>query len=897
MQEMQKEFGNIFTTDADGYLTNFVKEQEDAAKQVADAYAAAKKKPSEKTNQYYEYVSQRYDDLTKAMEEYTKEVDTYWKMVEEDEELKNQIIENNIKRFNYTIDLHLDTSDFEKDYKKFRKEVIDQIREDDFANQANYSLSGALDDFDDAKEIVEHVQAIQDAIDNMHAGNYNESPYHDDFASAEEDLQKYTKELMERGHDIVDAQKEIKDAWLDAIDAAQEAFDTQLEQFDQVNNLIEHNLDMLEMLYGDEAYEQAEALYQQQADNATKQLAFLKKETDYWKEQMDGAEKGSDVWKEYKKNWEDSLNEMNDTIKDAADYFYSKYEATFNRLSKTLKDTFAGGDWTKRNTLWEDYLDDDDRYLDSLSRANGTYGLILSTQNAISNATVKHQKELNKWLEATKENLEGQTELRQIDLDIAEKELDIILKRQALEDAQNNKTKMRLRRDSQGNYRYQYVADTADVAEKEQELRESIEDLRLLVKDDFKDTVSRMYDQMDEFAQQAAEISEKYGYNTKEWAEQMALLQERYIKKTTKTANDYGEMMRKLIQATGVEATELFGQMGDEFAAALGMDSETYAIFEQMFRPDGQYVDMIDGFISEIYTSAFDGVGEGVKDTFNDVTNLLPSAVADLGTNLGERVRDLLNGFMEEAAANQQQYKENVDSIADMTGQSFGDLTTNIQDAKTATEDLILNNDALINSYNAEILAIQKTSDAVNKLVQDYKELAEAKVKAGAEAILRDGTYQNGTYDPNQYSYGGYDLNKLSSSIDTLSQVIMNLSSFDTGGYTGDAAGGKLAILHPQEYVLNAEDTPNVLAATNIAKQVMDRFADIKAQAMSQVGGVAGSLFSAINSAENNTNTTEQQVIINADFPAVESAREIKQAFNELVNLASQRASGNRRTY
>ena len=32
-------------------------------------------------------------------------------------------------------------------------------------------------------------------------------------------------------------------------------------------------------------------------------------------------------------------------------------------------------------------------------------------------------------------------------------------------------------------------------------------------------------------------------------------------------------------------------------------------------------------------------------------------------------------------------------------------------------------------------------------------------------------------------------------------------------------------------------------------------------------------------------------------FPNVESAAEIKQAFNELINMASQRASKNRRQY
>ena len=39
------------------------------------------------------------------------------------------------------------------------------------------------------------------------------------------------------------------------------------------------------------------------------------------------------------------------------------------------------------------------------------------------------------------------------------------------------KSKMRLRRDSQGNYRYEYVADTEDIADKQQELLDAQNDL------------------------------------------------------------------------------------------------------------------------------------------------------------------------------------------------------------------------------------------------------------------------------------------------------------------------------------------------------------------------------------------------------------------------------------
>lgn len=891
-QELSRNYGFGFNSDGD--ISNYFNVLAKYQQQVEDLYNKAQKKPSETNNAKYQKATEDYDAMMKAIDAYEKDLDIYNKQIQDDLDALNEMIENNIKRFNYTIDLHLDTADFEKDLKEFRRDVLDQIKEDDYINLSSYGLSIGQDTLEDTKELAQHVKDIQNAIAEMNKGNYDASPYHDDMKSAMADLQKYTEELMKRGENIADIQEDIHDNWMDAIDDAQDAFDEQRDEYEQINDLIEHNLDMLEMLHGDEAYSQMANLYQQQADNSMKNIQLLTKERDFWFQQMNSVAEGSDAWKEYRKNWEAAVNDLNSGIKDTADYFYNRYEAIFNQLAKQLKDTFTGGDWDKRQTLWEDFLDDDDRYLDSLSRANGTYNLIQKTQEAISNANLKHQKELNKWLDATTKNLENQTELRQIDLDIAEKELDIILKRQALEDAQNNKTKMRLRRDSQGNYRYQYVADTNDVAQKQQELRDAIEDLRLLVKEDFKDTVDRMYDQMDSFAEEAAEISEKYGFNTEEWNDQMALLQERYIKKTTKTANDYAEMMRKLSQATGVEATELFGQMGDEFMAALGMDSDTYKVFEQMFKPGGEYVDLIDGFITEIYTSSFDGVAEDVKDTFNDVTNLLPAAVADLGNNLGERIRDMLAQFMSDASDNQQEYVKNLEDVQNETGQHFDDLTTNMEGTIKATEDLLLDNDKLITSYGDVINKVQEFADAIAKVVEQYKALSEAQINSTANTLLGNAYYQNGTTGVARYGVGGEDIRSIDENVDSISQVLRQLSSYDEGGWTG--GGAELAVVHPNEYVLTSTDAPNMLAAAQIASQVMDRVADFKAAAMSQVGGAIGGLFNSVANADNST-TNEQQIIINADFPAVESAREIKQAFNELVNLASQRASGNRRTY
>lgn len=109
-------------------------------------------------------------------------------------------------------------------------------------------------------------------------------------------------------------------------------------------------------------------------------------------------------------------------------------------------------------------------------------------------------------------------------------------------------------------------------------------------------------------------------------------------------------------------------------------------------------------------------------------------------------------------------------------------------------------------------------------------------------------------------------------------------SQFDTGGYTGQwGPSGKLAMLHQKEIVLNADDTKNFLQAIDILRSIVSVIDLGAMQAMS------GSMVSSsINSANNSLN---QNVTIHAEFPNAVNHSEIEQAFDNLVNKASQYAN------
>ena len=125
------------------------------------------------------------------------------------------------------------------------------------------------------------------------------------------------------------------------------------------------------------------------------------------------------------------------------------------------------------------------------------------------------------------------------------------------------------------------------------------------------------------------------------------------------------------------------------------------------------------------------------------------------------------------------------------------------------------------------------------------------------------------------------------------------LSGYDTGGYTGDWAGGdgRLALLHSKELVLNKDDTKNILDTVQILRQfAIKDLAQSVGDAISY--GLNSLIGKALNFNSNNYDTTqvnnntneEQNVTINVEavFPHANDIDEIREAILSLPNYASQ---------
>ena len=126
------------------------------------------------------------------------------------------------------------------------------------------------------------------------------------------------------------------------------------------------------------------------------------------------------------------------------------------------------------NQEWELLNSNADMYLDSINRAYEIQKIANKYNEAIDiyQGNISAQKKFNELKEKELEFLRNAEYLSEHDIELAEKKYEIAVKQMELEEAKQNKSNLRLRRDSQGNYTYQYGADQDNIAKLQNELED-----------------------------------------------------------------------------------------------------------------------------------------------------------------------------------------------------------------------------------------------------------------------------------------------------------------------------------------------------------------------------------------------------------------------------------------
>lgn len=235
---------------------------------------------------------------------------------------------------------------------------------------------------------------------------------------------------------------------------------------------------------------------QARANAATgEEQIYLQQSADKLKEQLDIANSQyEDAHKAFLSSWEDALSKMAENYKAAVEEASRNFEQGFSPLFNTL--ALLQAQFDREKALG-------DLYVDNYQRIHDLNKLNRDIQLSIDDTDNLKGKERLRDLQAEINQLqEDGNDLSEYDLDILDKKYKLELARQALEDAKDAKSMVRLARDNNGNWSYVYTANQDDVEKAEQDYEDAIREMEQ-ANEDYIDNIQDQILQVQQEAQQA----------------------------------------------------------------------------------------------------------------------------------------------------------------------------------------------------------------------------------------------------------------------------------------------------------------------------------------------------------------------------------------------------------
>lgn len=923
---------------ADGTIANYAQAYDAQLGYVnglINQYNAMTAEEQESFKETLEQAKEDFNKFTDSISEYDKTVTDIIPELESNiQDAVDKQIEIKIEEFTMEIKIRLDMSEAERDWNEFERKVVKGIKDTDILGNARARLKDFNSYYNsestgEVQSLMKQVSNTQAQLEQMDRTGWSDF-YGDNRAKGLEDLKSYNDQLMKSMEDVEDLIEEIKKSYLDMMDEAADKFQDQVDMYEQVKDIIDHDMNIIKLVYGEDSYADLEKYYQMQEDNNNKQLDFLRQQKDFWYAQMQTLEQGSEEWEKAKENWMDAVSEWNSKVEEAVENIQDKYLNAINKIFDELNNKVTSGaglDYVSDE--WELINQNADQYLDTINSLYGIQSLENKYLDAIDQTdNLSAQRKLNDLMNEELNALREKDKLTQYDIDRANKKYEIALKQIALEEAQQNKSTMRLRRDSQGNYTYQYVADNDQIGQLQDELTTLKNELYNFDLEHYRDNldqVLKIYQEFQEKMKEAAQINDP-----EERAAMELLLQEQY-----------GELINGLVEQNETIRLNLHESAFTELADLYNTDLNNF----QSLTSEEQEV-----LLGQMIPQWDSGI-QHMADTFAGEGGFIPTC----------------KDAMEQLNAATETYEQDLNQVQQAAGQNFGDVQRGIDDTKTKTEELIQDNGALIQTYQDQLNAIQSVINELQSLCSQYSAVKIAAQQAAEAAYnywravngeaanaagnnVSGGNSNSGNSSSNsrgsnnsssggagsvggdgatignQITYSGsyyYDSfgtkpsgSKYSGVADGVTIDIVNnnpygihikssdgrypdlgwikrnqVTRWNTGGYTGDWGddSGRLAILDRKELILNKDDTANMLNILQLTRDFMNSMNNVLLSRMiNSVNGVPNTGMGMVNE-----DTLEQNVHIDATFPNVKDAREVEEALNNLVNVASQRIGHN----
>ena len=751
--------------------------------------------------------------------------------------------------------------------------------------------------------------------------------------------------MYEVGQDIFDQATELlsdyeghlddlKDAILDAIDEIGDKMDERLETYENINDELEHYADIIEMIHGENAYDQLNQTSQAIVNNNQAQINELQQNIALWKDMLAVMEEGSEEWKAINEYITDAQQDLLDLTSDTVEEMLEMYErGVQDILDKWIGSTGMGDDLDWIAEEWELINRNADYYLDDVNAAyeiqklQGKYLDLIDGSNSLD-----IQNQITQQMQQQLGYLREKDKLSEYDVQYANAQLEILQKQIALQEAQRNKSQLQLRRDNQGNYSYVYTADENDTRAAEGDLLDAQNNAYNLSKNQMQqtqaDSLSALQDARDTLEQIWTNANLTLEEKTKRTQTIIDSLKEYLAGTSEQLSESEKNIINDFIGMCDILTDENDERLQDVYEQIINGNKDAFDQIDTRWQTsitkwlqnmedfnvatDNSFQELIDNF--EGYQTNLDELGELAGITFDDMSSSIQNAV--------DKTNDLANS----TASFISQLKNDAGTVKEYEA-ALAEMTAKIQDAENGMRAY----QEQVNELQSNLTAKEQENANLTSQVQDLQSQIDAMKNPGgsgsgsgsgaggtselawgiAQAIWTYGGASGWGNDPLRSTkltkaYGTAFAKQVQSIINQnyRSDKLVNYGSmkyssyqligYDTGGYTGkdwtasEKANGKIGLLHEKELVLNKTDTENILNAVDMVRSMValgrnGNYNDIIRQSENVVD-----MASVVQPLSDDMGTTYYQV--ECTFPNATNVDEIQRAILTLPDIAPQYA-------
>ena len=664
-----------------------------------------------------------FDDFTKALDKYEELSEDMLDLEEEIEDLSSEQIDNNFEIWSSHIEDLLEKQEELRDMADYNLEVSQDFRQvyqdlglvkDNLkANLDTYAGEGGT-----IATMLTDIEKIGREIEVMSKGE--ESTMFHSMSQAQEELKKKQEELRAAALETKQIYEDLYDTYLRLIDQAIDKMDDFYEQYERINESLDYNAELVELIYGEKAYDLYSSLYNAQMTASQSQLSNLIKEKEMYEKLYAQAEEGTKDQLKYKERLWELEDQINDKVLEHIQLLKNDYANAIDQILDSLEKQMTGGSsLADMEEEWDRIKEKAEKYYDSVEGLYQIQTLSNSMTKDINNASLESQKKLQSLHDKEIAYLKNKKNLTEYDVQAAEARYQITLKEIALEEAQKAKNSMKLVRDVNGNWTYQYTADEDEVRERQQDVLDAYQNLYKLADDAYKNNIDSII-----------ALNKKYIEEAKRIAKDSTLTEEQRVKKLEKLRDQYLEDYKLLAEENALYAKDISQAYADNLDVLNTFDGTELTSKIKNVMNDGyaswfadaqKMVALWQGAGGEGQTSIESAITSATSNMISKIGEF-SSAVDNLASNVGQQfnTEEGIIGTFDDC----KESVENLDKAIDnfLTEDLYNDLisfASYVSEVGTVWDGVASSTQAAIDKYN-EWAALASPITKTVQIVTEY---------------------------------------------------------------------------------------------------------------------------------------------------------------------------------